>query len=321
MGRGRAFARALTGALWPVLLGAASDALPIADARWLAPAGLYESLTREPAECLAPPASEEARRSVEVGRAAFHAPLLLGGQAARAGLSCSTCHRGGRANPAFLFPGLSGAPGTADVTSSFMSKIRGDDRFNPKPIPDLAADPPKISRDPATRDLEHFIHGLIVEEFDGPEPPPAVLAGLAAYVRGLSADACPAEPFRPITLASVLGDTDRAVAAAWDAAKQGDREAYRLLVAAARSMLGRIDQRFDVGGLERSRALLRRADLGLERVRALPPAEAGPALEAWREDWRRRQGALLREEPRSLFSPARLLERIGPHPAPESARR
>jgi hypothetical protein len=315
MGRGRAFARALTGALLPVLLGAASDALPIADARWLAPAGLYESLTREPAECVVSPASEEERRSMEIGRAAFRAPLLLGGQAARAGLSCSTCHRGGRTNPAFLFPGLSGGPGTADVTSSFMSKVRGDGRFNPKPIPDLAADPPRISRDPAKRDLEHFIHGLIVEEFDGPEPSPAVLAGLAAYVRALNAHACPREPSRPITLAAMLADTDRAVAAALDAANGGDRETYRLLVAAARSTLGRIDQRFDGAELGRSRALLRRADLGLERARALPLAQAPPALEAWRAWWRTGQEALLRQESRSLFAPERLRERIGPAPA------
>ena len=73
-----------------------------------------------------------------------------------------------------------------------MSSHRGDGIFNPKPIPDLAGDPAKlkISRDPRKTDLRTFIHGLITQEFDGPEPPPAVLDGLAAYVRSLSPDAC-----------------------------------------------------------------------------------------------------------------------------------
>ena len=58
-----------------------------------------------------------------------------------------------------------------------MSTKRGDGAFNPKAIPDLAGDPAKlkISRDPAKQDLQTFIHGLIVDEFDGPEPPPEVL--------------------------------------------------------------------------------------------------------------------------------------------------
>ncbi|MGF7473737.1 hypothetical protein WFJ45_23635, partial [Salmonella enterica subsp. enterica serovar Minnesota] len=78
-----------------------------------------------------PPLNDSAR----IGRAAFNSPLLLGGQAARAGLSCASCHRNGRGNPDFHFPGISGAPGTADVTASLLSSHRGDGQFNPKPIP------------------------------------------------------------------------------------------------------------------------------------------------------------------------------------------
>jgi tetratricopeptide (TPR) repeat protein len=68
-------------------------------------ASLERALSAEPAECLVEPAGAEARRSVAIGRIAFRAPLLLGGQAARAGMSCATCHRNGRGNPDFLFPG------------------------------------------------------------------------------------------------------------------------------------------------------------------------------------------------------------------------
>ena len=121
------------------LLAAAAPAdPPIRAERWLAPAARLTALTREPAECLARPGSVSAAKSIAIGRTAFRAPLLLGGQAARAGLSCSSCHRNGRGNPDFLFPGISGAPGTADVTASLLSSHRGDGIFNPRPIPDLA---------------------------------------------------------------------------------------------------------------------------------------------------------------------------------------
>jgi hypothetical protein len=99
-----------------LLIGAATPAdLPLRDARWLAAPDLAADLTHQPAECRSPSLDAGLRRSEEIGRIAFRAPLLLGGQAARAGLSCATCHRNGRTNPHFHFPGLSGDAGTADV--------------------------------------------------------------------------------------------------------------------------------------------------------------------------------------------------------------
>jgi hypothetical protein len=137
MDPGRALARFLNALPLALLLGAAADGpgVPIREARWLAPGAVYQGLTREPSECFARPTDPAERRRAEIGRAAFRTPLLLGGQAARAGLSCASCHRNGRGNPDFLFPGLSGPPGTADITASLMSSHRGDGRFNPKPIP------------------------------------------------------------------------------------------------------------------------------------------------------------------------------------------
>ena len=65
---------------------AAAPALPIRAARWLAAGSdVVEALGREPAECLTPTADPARRASIAIGRAAFRAPLLLGGQAARAG--------------------------------------------------------------------------------------------------------------------------------------------------------------------------------------------------------------------------------------------
>jgi hypothetical protein len=300
MDRGRALARFLSALPLALLLGAAADSpgLPVREARWLAPEALYAGLTREPRECFAPPADPEERRRAEIGRLAFRTPLLLGGQAARAGLSCSSCHRNGRGNPGFLFPGLSGAPGTADVTASLMSSHRGDGRFNPRPIPDLGGPPEalKISRDPSKRELETFIHGLVAEEFDGPEPAPEILDALAAYVRALRPDACtPGD--RRIALASRLALAEEAAGLA--ATERG--ETRRLLLAAARSQLGAIDERFAIPGGEAGRAVLREADRELGALRA-----GKQDMGDWRRQWPGWKRRLLRLERRSLFDPKRL---------------
>jgi hypothetical protein len=284
-----------------LLLGAASDAprVPIREARWLAPASLYDFLSREPSECLVAPRDPAERRAAAIGRAAFRTPLLLGGQAARAGMSCATCHRNGRANPAFLFPGLSGAPGTADVTSSLMSSHRGDQQVNPKPIPDLAGPRAalKVSRDPAEPALATFIHGLVTQEFDGPEPAPEVLAGLAAYVRALRPEGC-GRGDRPIRLGARLGEAETAVALARDTGG----ETRRLLLAAARSTLGAVDERFRLPGLERDGDALKAADADLRALRA-----GSGDFGEWDRSWPARKRLLLRDEPRSLYSP-RLLQ-------------
>ncbi|MEA3060248.1 MAG: hypothetical protein QOJ94_29 [Sphingomonadales bacterium] len=297
MGRGRARAGALSAVfLLPLVAAADGRGVPIREARWLVPASLERALAAEPAECLVEPVGAEARRAVAIGRIAFRAPLLLGGQAARAGMSCATCHRNGRGNPDFLFPGLSGAPGTADVTSSLMSSHRGDHVANPVPIPDLGGprERLKVSRDPAGGALERFIHGLVAEEFDGPQPSPEVLAGLAAYVRALRPEGC-GRGDRPITLDSRLADIEAAVALARDS--RG--ETRRLLLAAARSTLGAIDERF--GGVESDRALLRQADSDLAAIR-----NGRADFTAWDRSWPARKARLLDDQRRSLFDPTRL---------------
>lgn len=303
MDRRRAARNALILAAPALLVGAASSSMiPMSEARWLPPGRLHDALSREPVECLAWPKGAAQRKSVGIGRAAFRTPLLLGGQAARAGLSCSSCHRNGRGNSDFLFPSLSGAPGTADVTSSLMSSRRGDNKTNPKPIPDLAgpAGALKVSRGPA-RALETFIHGLIVEEFDGPEPAPEVLAGLAAYVQAMRPGQCRGD--RPIRLADRLEDVERAVALA----RETSGETRRLMLAAARSGLGAVDERFRVPGLEAEKALLRQADRRLEAIRT-----QGQDFTAWDRSWPPARQALLRAESRSLFSASRLRRLIGP---------
>lgn len=281
-------------------------AVAIGEMRWLAQGTPIEQLDQMPAECMAWPRDHAARRSAEIGRILFRAPLLLGGQAARVGLSCASCHRNGRGNPNFHFPGISGQPGTADVTASLLSSHRGDGMFNPKPIPDLAADPASriVSRDPARPDLRRFIHGLITEEFDGPEPPPAVLDGVAAYVRAIDSSGCADGGTVQVGASNILAEIERALRLA---ESEPEPATSRALIAAARSDLGRIDERFGLPGLERERALLAAADSELLALRN--STDAGRSAPMWR-DWNRRWPELKRRitaaAPNSLFSEARL---------------
>jgi hypothetical protein len=313
MGRRQGHARALGAAAALLLSGASTPVeLPIRDARWLTSPDLVADLTRQPVECRSISHDAALRRSEEIGRVAFRAPLLLGGQAARAGLSCATCHRNGRTNPHFDFPGLSGDAGTADVTASLMSSHRGDGIFNPKPIPDLAGDPAKlkVSRNPAKEDLKKFIHGLITQEFDGPEPPPAALNGLVAYVRSVSPMACKGAGTTPIELQPMLEDVGDAVRLARQSYADGDTATARLLIGAARSTLGMIDERFQVAGGDKSRALLREADADLKAIELSQIVPSG-LFDEWNSKWSERQRELRAAEPRSLFSESVIRRRLG----------
>jgi hypothetical protein len=280
--------------------------------RWLAPtADASVVLTRRPTECLAAPPDAQDAYLVELGRAAFRTPLLLGGQAARAGVQCETCHRGGHNNPDFDFPGISGAPGTADVTTSVLSSHRGDGIDNPKPIPNLSGPKAalKVSQDPASPALEAFIHGIITQEFDGDEPPPAVLQGLAAYVRALSPTACPSSATEPVSASGALGDVRRTLLAALAALDHGDGPAAALMVEAARSQLGDIDERYAGPALATQRAALERAGADLAAAesdarRAAPAAKADITI--WLSDEPAWSRAVLAAESSSLYSPRQL---------------
>jgi hypothetical protein len=305
--QGRARAAILIGAA--LLVAADRPAqIPIRDARWLAAGVPVERVNRLPPECYRPPADVRERRSAEIGRIAFRAPLLLGGQAARVGLSCSSCHRNGRGNADFHFPGVSGDPGTADVTTSILSSHRGDGTFNPKPIPDLAGDPSKriVSRDPEKPDLEKFIHGLITKEFDGPEPPRRVLEGVAAYVRSIGPANCGAGEV-DLTASSLIAEAELALSLARD---ERDRATARLLIGAARSNLGRIDERFQLPAIEGDRKLLDEADGELRALQdGLGSSDERKLWTRWDASWPARRRQLEADAPRSLFSNAVLESR------------
>ncbi len=300
-----AFARGLTAAALLLLVAAVADRPRLRAERWLAADARLEALSTRPKECLAAP--EDARQAalVAIGRTAFRTPALLGGQAAKAGMNCATCHRNGRTNPGFDFPGLSGPPGTADVTSSLMSSHRGNGVFDPRPIPDLAA-PGKIARDSASPALATFVHGLVTEEFDGAEPGPAATAGLLAYIRAIRA--CAPDGTERVTVSQALADVEAAVRAAGTALELGDAASARLMLAGARSTLGDIDERYALPGLEAVRTRLREADRQLLDLQLAVDAGAPGArarIAAWRPS-AQLLAVLRRGEPRSLYDSGRL---------------
>lgn len=299
--------RALSALL--ILAAGASTPLPLKEAHWISADRRASVLSAEPGPCIAIPDDPKAEEAMLVGAAVFRTPLLLGGQAARSGLSCHSCHRNGRGNPDFLFPGLSGEPGTADVTSSIFSRQRGDGQFNPRPIPDLSHDSPKISREPSGGELERFIRGLIVEEFDGPEPDKATLSGLATYVRALGAPGCRRLADEKVSAARDLRMAGEAAGLAASVASGPEPGSARILLSASRSILGGIHERYQGDGLRPARASLERLDEELRLIQsrlADDPKKALAALSGWQRRLNAASPAIVRAEARSLYNAARL---------------
>lgn len=275
----------------------AAEAEDVGDARWAAPgADIVRLLTAAPGECAVRPRDEDARYLAEIGRAAFKSPLLLGGPAARSGLSCNTCHPDGRRNPDFFLEGLSGAPGEADVTSALFSASREDGLVNPLPIPDLVG-VGSAGSSGAPRGghrLEAFIEGAVREEFQG-APPPRVIEGLVAYVSSFDASKCPRSP-RPLTERSDVADARRALDAANAALARGEAATADFLLLAAQQALGRVDERFagaeNAGERAMIEALARKiAGVRAIAVRSAPGARARieeAGLDAKRLGWRLR---------------------------------
>lgn len=284
---------------------AAPDNLVMQAQRWTAPGKELELLSTQPAACLVNAPADEPL--VQAGRALFNTPTLLGGQAAKAGLNCAACHVNGRDNPHFLLGGISGTPGTADVTSSFFSTARHNAIVDPVAIPDLA-NPGKISRDPRDKALEHFIRKLIVEEFSGAEPTNATLHALATYVRAIKP--CGDNDKAPHSLKGQLALVDAALSGAAAMQEQGDEGATKLLIGAARHQLGLINERY----ADRQLAPERRYMLAASRqLQAISETEEQAAIASWRQNFERKiVPRLIKVEKRSLYNRDLLAKRLAP---------
>ena len=259
---------------------------------------LARDLTHAPRECVGSLSPQ-----ADAGRALFRSPGLLGGPAARVGLSCNACHSNGRVNATFLLPELTNRAGAADVTSEWASKVRGDGTMNPRPIPDLVG----VSSRPthgqhADPSLEHFVHSVIEEEFQGPPPSPQAFDDLMHYLRALGARSCGGEV--RITLRDAANDVRRAVSAA----QRADAPTASALLLAAQDAVGRVVERLPEGRFGRQRVVLENLSRDLGAMRN--SVDVGAALETGAAGWNARFDGIVAQitpqERRTYFNEATL---------------
>lgn len=121
---------------------------------------------------------------VALGNTAFSSPLLLGEPARSAGISCNSCHVNGHNNPDFFIPGHSARPGGLDPTGGLFNPAAEDEVENHVDIPSLRGirNLGPYGRDGRIASLREFARHVIVVEFGGEEPAPAILDALVAYM-------------------------------------------------------------------------------------------------------------------------------------------
>jgi cytochrome c peroxidase len=124
---------------------------------------------------------------VSLGDMAFNAPGILGGPARQAGISCGTCHVNGASNPKLFVPGMSARPGNFDTTGPLFNPKADNLVLDPVRIPSLrgARYLAPYGHDGRMPSLRDFVRNVIVGEFAGPEPAPAILDGLVAYIQDI----------------------------------------------------------------------------------------------------------------------------------------
>src|SRR5258708_1764286 len=124
---------------------------------------------------------------VSLGAVAFNSPSILGGAARQAGMSCGTCHVNGASNPRLFIPGMSTRPGNFDPTSLSFNPKAFNSLLDPVRIPSLrgARYLAPYGHDGRFASLGDFVRNVIVNEFAGPEPAPAILDALVAYIQDI----------------------------------------------------------------------------------------------------------------------------------------
>ena len=122
---------------------------------------------------------------VALGDLAFNSPSILGDVARRAGISCGTCHVAGASNAKLFVPGMSTRPGTFDTSGPLFNPKADNHVFDPVRIPSLrgARYLAPYGHDGRMASLRDFVRGVIVGEFAGPEPSPALLDAIVVYVQ------------------------------------------------------------------------------------------------------------------------------------------
>ena len=169
---------------------AANELLQLKEQIWLSPdispKNRLDALSKKPVACINP----DAPKVSTIGRLAFESPALLGGQAARIGLSCASCHPSGRTSRHFFLENISSSPGTADVTHSFFSSTGGNDKLTAVAIPDLAKLEKIKIKDRTSNEFIKKLRELIEIEFDGQRAPKLIIDALQTYLSNVDTQYC-----------------------------------------------------------------------------------------------------------------------------------
>lgn len=207
---------------------------------------IIDQLSYQPVECLNAEAYASNTYLIDLGKAAFNTPALLGGQAARMGISCNTCHRSGQDNPQFFIAGISDNPGRLDVTHGFFSEVREDNSFNPVAIPTLLniKDKRSFGTVQPQDSLEAFIQSVIVDEFAGRQPTAEVMQAVMAYILALDKTDCDNSGKMNRDLRLELAFLDKTIDTFYKAIDRGQPDSSAMLMLAAQSQLQSIHHRF-----------------------------------------------------------------------------
>jgi hypothetical protein len=124
---------------------------------------------------------------VNLGDLLFSSPSILGGVARQAGIRCSTCHVNGAGNPKLYIPKMSTRPGNFDTTGPLFNPKADNQALDPVRIPSLrgARFLAPYGNDGRTASLRDFVRNVIVSEFAGPEPSPATVEAIVAYINDI----------------------------------------------------------------------------------------------------------------------------------------
>ena len=280
-------------------LSHAKDSIKLPEVAWLSDkADVVKALSQQPSECLNPDAPQIAT----IGRIAFESPALLGGQAAKMELSCSSCHLFGRGNPDFFIQAISTKAGTADITHSFFSSKGGDNTVTAVTIPDLADRSQTAIDDRTSNEFRNKLAQLVETEFDGQPASKPVLDGLQAYLANIDLKYCQTDA---TTTVSLEQDWQRVMEAVDALSNYTDYETNVFLVRAARKRLEKIYLRFRASDDYKAEGQLIKLSRKLERLslRNIKVEAQAKKVSLWLELAKDLYTRLKASEAKSLYNP------------------
>jgi cytochrome c peroxidase len=187
-------------------------AFPVAGDQTALPAKteLNEDALRRPREVFHSEITGRRSELIKLGNLAFSSPSILGNVAQQAGISCETCHVNGAGNARLFVPKMSTRPGNFDTTGPLFNPKADNSVLDPVRIPSLrgARYLAPYGADGRMASLRDFVRNVIVNEFAGAEPSPAILDAIVAYIQDI--DFLPNQSLGPAgRLVGKISDSER----------------------------------------------------------------------------------------------------------------